>query len=372
MKKQIIVGLLIALTLYGVLGGVKAYQISSAIAEAKARKQPPEAVTSFTARQEIWSDMINTVGSLVAVQGATLSVEMSGTVSAIHFNSGDKVSKGDVLLSLNTSVEEADLRKAKATFALAEQNASRQRALRKRNANAQADLDNAEESLENARAELNRMQAIVDRKRVIAPFDGHTGIRMVNIGQMIEPGTPIVELNAYSPLYINFSIPQKQMGMIAPGDTVHVTVDAYPGETFTATVTAIGSKIDPTMRTMEMQATLQNEQRRLRPGMFVNVQVISQKREPVIVIPSSSINYAPYGSTVYVIGEGAPKEGRPVNSQVVNTGKKRGDLIAITSGLNVGDEVVSSGTFKLRPGATVIVNNSVTPSADEHPDPEDS
>ncbi len=378
MKKQIFIGSAIAIGFLVILGGIKGCQIASFIAQMSSQQRPPEAVTSYVAKQETWPRTLHSVGSLVPVQGATLSVEEAGKVQSIHFESGQSVEEGDLLVSLNVSAEEADLAKAKSTLELAKQNAERQRALRKRNANAQADLDNAEESLRNASAEVERINAIIAKKQVIAPFSGKAGIRLVNKGQTISAGTPVVELNAYSPLYVNFTVPQRSIKNFSTGDKVHLALDAFPDKTFEAELTAVDSRVSAETRTISLQATVENSEELLRPGMFVDVDLVSDESDEVISIPASSINYAPYGSTVYVIAkseQGTDEQkaaGRAVTSQVVKTGRKKGDRVEIVSGISAGDEVVSSGTFKLRPGVQVVVNNVVTPENKLNPQPADT
>lgn len=373
MKKQIFIGGAVAVLFVALLGVVKAFQIQQATAEAAARVMPPEAVTSHIAQKETWSRTVSSVGTLSPTQGAALSVELGGLVKSIHFESGMPVKKGDLLVSLNVSLESAELRKAKAKQELALQTAQRQRALRKRNANATADLDEAEEALKNTLAEVERISALIKQKQVRAPFSGVTGIRYVNVGQTIASGEPVVELNKHNPLYVDFTVPQKELPNIKRGDQVQVTLDAYPGKTFQAELNAIESRVNSATRTIAVQATLQNEDNTLRPGMFVDVKVVTDQQRSVISIPSSSIDYAPYGSSVYVIGkDDSEQAGRPVTSKVVTTGTKRGDRVEIISGINEGEEVVSSGTFKLRPGIRVAVNNVVQPQNKLDPNPRDT
>ncbi|MCB0323028.1 MAG: efflux RND transporter periplasmic adaptor subunit [Bdellovibrionales bacterium] len=373
MKKQILLGLGAGAVLVLIFGSIKFLQIRAAIAEGEGRQQPPQAVTSIEAKQEQWQLTRDAVGTVSAVQGATLSIEELGTVRSINFASGERVEKGRVLVELDTSVEEAELKAAEAKLALADVEAKRQRSLRERNANAQADLDTAVANLTSAQAEVERLKAVIGRKRVTAPFAGRTGIRMVNVGQTISAGTPVVSLQSSDPLYVDFSLPQRELGHLSASSAVELTVDAYPDQVFAAKLTAIEPKIDETTRNISLQATVANPEGLLSPGMFVHVTVIYPEDETVISIPASSINYAPYGDSVFVIEPAAAQEApRGVRPQVVKTGRRRGEQIAILEGLRPGEEVVTSGTFKLRPGVQVIVNNTIAPGNSPAPSPADT
>jgi len=373
MKRQILIGLGATGALIVVLAIVKAVQISSMIAEAESRPIPPEAVTSFVAQEQDWQQEFSSVGSLAAVQGATLSAEEVGRVSAVNFESGADVKAGDVLVALDTAVEEAQLDGARAQLQLGELNAKRQRALRERSANSQSELDDAEANLRNVSAEVERLTAIIKRKKIVAPFDGRTGIRLVEVGQTVSIGQHVVALNSFEKLYVNFTLPQQALGKLVTGTKVNVKVDSFPDKTFVATLTAIGSQVEVANRNVSLQATLDNPQQALRPGMFADITVILNDVDKVIAIPTSSIQYAPYGNTIYIIEAGKEPNGpRPIRPQIVTLGRMLGDNVAVLTGLKAGEEVVSSGAFKLRPGVSVIVNNVVTPDSNLNPQPEDT
>ena len=357
------------------LGYAKYIKISAAIAQASQRTQPPEAVTSAKVTAEVWPVTYAAIGTLAPVQGAVLSTEELGRVSRIAFESGDMVQAGQILVELDTTVEEAQLRGAAAQLDLARISEKRERALRERNANSPAELDAALASLRNSEAEVARLRAIIARKKIAAPFPGRTGIRLVNIGQVVMPGTPIVSLQSLDRLYVNFSLAQQVVGKLHPGSRVEVSVDAYPQAVFQGTLSTVQPEIEQETRTVKIQATVNNSAEQLRPGMFAKVSVILPESEDVLQIPTSSVHYAPYGDGVYVLETMKDPKGKEflgVRRQIVKLGRHRGDLISVLSGLRAGEEVVSSGVFKLRPNSPVLVNNSIAPGSNVQPDPEDT
>jgi membrane fusion protein (multidrug efflux system) len=368
MKKQVLISLGLMTAIVLVLGFVKFMQISAAIAAGESREQPPEAVTSIVVSKQVWPRTQHAVGTISAVSGAMLSAEEMGRVAEVNFESGTTVKAGQVLVSLDSAVEEAQLQAAKARLDLAKIEAKRQTALRERKANAQGDLDRAEATLSEAKAEVNRLDAEVRRRKIIAPFDGVTGVRRVNVGEMVNAGTEVVSLQSFNPLHVDFAIPQRSMNLLTVGLKISLRVDSFPDSTFTGSITAIDASIDTATRNIKVQGTLQNEEERMRPGMFADVTVVYPEQREFITIPISSVSYAPYGDTVYVIekDENGP---RPIRPQIVRLGEKRGDQVAVLSGLNEGEEVATSGVFRLRPNAKVIVNNEVTPGNDPAPTP---
>lgn len=372
MVKQIALALAVSFVFIGTLAGIKFLQISAAIAEGKSRQMPPDTVTTVVVTEQQWPVTREAVGTLAPVFGTMLSSEEFGRVSKVDFESGARVTAGQILVELDTSVEQAQLAGAKAQLELANIVAKRQRTLREKNANAQSDLDSAEATLRNADAEVGRLQAIIERKKIRAPFAGVTGIRAVNVGQTISAGTEVVSLQSYDQLYVNFSLPQNALAHVESGSKVEIRVDAFAGETFAGTLTAVEPQVNIATRNVSLQATLTNSDGRLRPGMFANVTVILPQVEKVLALPISSISYAPYGDSVFIVD--AAKDGAlaTVRPQTIKAGRKLGDLTAILSGLKIGDEVVTSGVFKLRPGGSVVVDNSVTPGANTHPTPADT
>ena len=375
-KKQIFFGAAITLLIILALAGFKYAQISGAIAEMKKHQPPPAAVTTVETRQETWPVELTSVGELEPVQGTTLAAEELGRVSAIHFESGSAVKKGEVLVELDTSVEEAQLESAKAALQLAEAELKRQQALRSNNANAVSDLEKAEATHRGATALVSQLKATIARKKIVAPFSGKTGVRLVNEGQVIAAGTQVVSLQSFDTLYLNTTFAQRVASKLIPGLTVQFQVDSYPGRTFDGTVTSVEPRIDDKTRNISVQATVPNPRGELRAGMFARVALTLPQTDEVISIPSSSVSFAPFGDTVYVVQQMKDPAGGGdylgVRQQIVKLGRRRGDLVAVLSGLKAGEQVVSSGAFKLRPGAPVVVNNNVAPGNDPAPVPADS
>jgi membrane fusion protein (multidrug efflux system) len=376
MIKKIAFTCLALLLVLGAIAGIKALQIRALIASGKSMVPPPDAVTTADVRAETWETTLNAIGSFAAVQGVTLSAEVAGTVSKIDFESGASVAAGSVLVELDTSVEQAQLRSAEATAELARLNLTRARELRLQNTNSQADLDSADAQAKQAAAQADNLRAILAKKLIAAPFTGRAGIRLVNVGQFLPVGTPIVSIQGLDPIFMNFSLPQQQLGQVSEGLTARVVTDAYPGQLFEGKVTAINPDLDPTTRSVKLQVTLPNAESRLRPGMFGTVSVVLPVTEPVIIIPATAVLYAPYGDTVFVVeekkNEATGETQKVVRQQFVRLGTARGDFVAVTSGLKVGDTVVSAGVFKLRNGSTVSVHNELAPDAQLAPKPSDS
>lgn len=371
-SKQILLALGVSGAFVIVLALVKYFQISEAIAQGKSRKMPPVAVTTALVTEEEWPVTFRAVGSLSPVRGITLAAEESGRVSKVHFESGAKVTAGTVLLELDTAVEEAQLKGALAQLALAQTNAKRQRALRERNVNSQSDLDDAENNLQSASAEAERIKAVILRKRIVAPFDGVTGIRLVNVGETLLLGTPVVSLQSLDSLFVDFSLPQSAVGKVSVGAKVKLLVDAFAKEEFVGELMAIDSLVDPTTRNIKMQAVVQNREDKLRAGMFADVQIVLPDTQHVLSVPASSVSYAPYGDSLYVIEKSKSEAGQEqltARQQVVQIGRRLGDKIEIVSGVKPGEEVASSGGFMLRPGVEVSINNSVTPGNSANPTP---
>ena len=357
------------------LGGAKYFQIAAAIAQHAAFALPPEAVTTIVAKEESWKKIADAVGSLSPVQGVNLTSEEEGKVVKINFESGAKVEQGQVIVEMDTSVEEGNLKAALARLDKAQRNLTRVQALRATNAVSKEDLDNAESVFREAQGNVESLKGTIARKKIVAPFSGRTGIRMVNIGQYLAKGASIVPFHALNPLFVDFSLPQYLAGKVASGLEVTLSTDTIPGKIFSAKVTAVDPQVDPVTRTLKIQATVQNSDEVLKPGMFVRVQIFFPDEEKVIPLPGSSVSYAPYGDTVYVVEtmkNPQGKEYKGIRQQVVKLGERRGDQIAILSGIKSGEEVVTSGTFKLRPNAAVLVNNVVTPSNNPAPHPSDT
>src|SRR5205823_2240009 len=315
---------------------------------------PPTTVTSAEVKQENWPPLLSAVGSVAAVQGATISSELPGTVAEVGFESGAVVKKGDLLVRFDTSAEEAQLRSADADTELAKADLERARDLAARKVISKAELDSAESKFKQKSAMTENMRAIIAKKTMQAPFDGVAGIRMVNVGQMVKAGDQIVPLQSLDPVYIDFALPQQRLADLSTGLEVNMHTDAFPGRVFRGTLTAINSAVDVATRNVTLQATFPNSDHMLRPGMFAKVDVVLPRKEPVLAIPATAIAYAPYGDSVFVIekkkDEKSGKESQVIRQQFIRTGETRGDFVTVTQGLKAGETVVSSGVFKLRNG----------------------
>ena len=376
MLKRMILMLVVVLALLGGLGFYKYRQISAAIAQGKSYAPPPTAVTTLVAKREIWPSTLNVIGTAEAIQGVTVSADLPGTVYKINFESGQQVKAGDVLVELDTRQERAQLAAAEAAYDLAKITYARQQQLVKEGVVARTEYDNALAQQKSTEANVGEIKATIERKLIRAPFSGVLGLRQANLGQYLAAGQAIVSLQSLNPIYVNFGVPQQSTSQLKIGRTLRITSDDLPGVEFSGRVTAVDSVVDQTTRNIQVQSTLTNPGNRLRPGMFVQVQVSLGQARDVISLPASAINYAPYGDSVYVVGDlqdaKTGKTYKGVRQQFVKVEGSRGDQVAVISGVNPGDEVVTSGVFKLRNGASIVVNNQVTPSNNPKPKPEDS
>jgi membrane fusion protein (multidrug efflux system) len=374
MKSKFIPAIAIVVAVLGGLGAVKALQIRKMMAAGKNFSQPPETVSSAVAKEEKWQDTIGAVASVTAAQGVNISSEVSGTVAEIAFESGAWVQKGGLLVRLDTSSEEAQLRSLQAQADLARLNAERARKLRADNMIAAADLDAAEASLKQAQANADAVSATIAKKTICAPFAGRLGIRQVNLGEYVDAGkTTIVSLQDLDTVYADFSLPQQELARLKPGFTVELTTDTYPNRRFEGELTSLNPDLDVTTRSVRLQATFKNKDQLLRPGMFARVEVLLPGEQDVLTIPATSILSAPYGNLVFVIGPGTnTSTNLVVTQQFVRTGTARGDFISVTHGLKPGDKVVRSGLFKLRNGMPVQINNEIVPKAEPSPRPANS
>lgn len=375
MKKKIFFTVLGILLLSGGLGGIKALQIKKMIDQGKAMTFPPEVVTAAEVRKSSWESTLSGVGSLTAVQGVTMAAELPGKIVGIAFEPGTKVQAGDLLVKQDTSTEEAQLRSAEAQIAQARNNFNRIEQLYKRNAISRADFDNAEAQLKASKAQADAIRTAIAKKTIHAPFGGHLGIRLINLGEILKEGTPIVSLQTLSPIFANFQLPQHQLGRVAVGHLVRIHSDALPGKALTGRITAINPQVDSVTRNISIQATLENGEEHLRPGMFVNVQVVLPKENEVLAIPATAVLHAPYSDSVFVINERTDEQSgqmvKVVSQQFVRLGEKRGDFISVLSGLSEHDHVVTTGVFKLRNGQAVVIDNTLAPAFNLAPRPED-
>ncbi|HXX29308.1 MAG TPA: efflux RND transporter periplasmic adaptor subunit [Myxococcaceae bacterium] len=369
----IAIGALVLLVLF--LGGTKFFQISTMIKAGKAMVPPPESVTSAKAELADWRPVRAAVGTLVAVRGVTLSAEVTGTVREIAFENGGQVKQGQLLVRLDTSSEQAQLEGALADAELARLTLERARTLRKDVVNTQAELEAAEARAAQTNAAVANLRAIIAKKVIRAPFDGRVGIRQVELGQVVSPGSPIVSLQTVTPIYAEFQLPQQALADVKLGQQVQLKVDVFPGASWEGTVTTINPEVDPGTRNVRMRATVPNPDGRLTPGMFASVEVLSEQQERVLLIPATSILFAPFGDSVYVLETEKSADGTSeklvAHQRFVRTGERRGDFVAIVSGLKPGETVASNGAFKLRNGMAVQLHNALAPPAQLAPAPVD-
>jgi len=358
-------------------GFVKFTQIQGFIKLAKsgAFEPPPTAVTTDVAKQSEWQPALESVGTVTAVNGVTVSTDLAGIVRQIAFESGSKVRAGDLLVHLDTTQEEAQLRQAEAQRDWSAVSLKRDKDLVEKHAISQSDYDNAEAVYRQGQASVDQFNALIARKTLRAPFDGVAGIRQVNLGQYLKEGDPVVTLQAFDPIYVDFSLPQQDLSKITVGGLVRLQVDAFGDRTFDGKITAINSLVDQATRNVQIQATFANTDLRLRPGMFAKVSVIMSEKQNVVAIPATAIHYAPYGDSIFIVSEMKDQQGKEykgVKEQFIKIGQSRGDMIAVVSGLKPGEEVVTSGVFRLKSGARVTVNNQIKPDSDLAPNPSDS
>jgi len=374
MAKRLILVLGVMAVVIMALGFAKFRQIESAV-HAGAFQPPPEAVTSIVTQREQWPASMTAIGTIEAVHGVMVSADLPGTVARINFDSGKAVREGEILVELDTRQERAQLASLEAQRDLAKVNFGRMQELVNAGVISRMDYDQATAQQKATEANVAEIRATIDRKTIRAPFSGILGIRKVNLGQYLPAGSPVVSNQSLNPIYVNVGVPQQAAAQVHVGRNLRVTTEDVAGKVFPGSVTAIDSEVDPTTRNIQVQATLSNPEGKLRPGMFVQVEMPLGASRSVIALPASAINYAPYGDSVFVITDLKDPTGksyRGVRQQFVKVEGARGDQVAVISGLNPGEEVVTSGVFKLRNGAAVQVNNKVQPGNSPAPKPEDS
>lgn len=376
MVKRIIISLIGLIVLIGGLAGIKYLQIERMTAYGNNFIPPPEVVTSATAKNDSWESFLTAVGSLEAVQGVVVTAELKGKVVRIAFEPGTMVETGDLLVQQDTSVESAQLRAAEAEVTLAKLNFKRSKELVAAKTISQSDFDNADAKFKQAVAQTDNIRAIIGKKTIRAPFAGRLGIRQVNLGQTLNEGDEIVSLQFLDLLYVNFLLPQQRLAQVHPGLAIRLTTDAFPGQVVSGKITAINPQVDASTRNIRIQATVANSEGRLRPGMYVNVSVVLPDRIEVLAIPATSVLYAPYGDSVFVVekkkNDANEPSGLVLNQKFVRLGEKRGDYISVVSGLKQGETVVSTGVFKLRNGQAVVIDNTLSPDFKQMPEPADA
>jgi membrane fusion protein (multidrug efflux system) len=376
MTKRILITLVGLLLLVGGIAGIKTLQIRKMMDKGAGQLPPPETVTTAKVQIASWEMALTAVGSLTAVQGVTVAAEQPGKVVRIAFVAGATVAAGDLLVQLDTVAEEAQLRALETSAALAKVNLGRMTELVGKGLVARAEFDSTEASFKQAVAQADNLRAVIAKKQIRAPFSGRLGIRLVNLGQILKEGTPVVSLQVLQPILVNFSLPQQDLARLRPGLSVRLTAAGLGQEPVTGEITAINPELDGATRSVTLQATVANSDERLRPGMFATVTVVLPDRQEVLALPATAVLYAPYSDSVFVVEE-KKDEATGVVSQVlrqqfVRIGEKRGDFVAVREGLKPGESVVSTGVFKLRNGQAVVVDNTLAPDFELAPQPENN
>jgi len=360
-----------------VFGGIFGFQVFKAIMIKKfisALNSPAQTVSAAKAGYSDWQPKIEAIGSLRAVKGADLSLEASGVVESITFNSGDDIEQGAPLLQLRTADDVAKLQSLQAMAELSDITYERDQKQFKMQAVSQATLDTDAANLKNAKAQVEQQQAIIDKKFLRAPFAGHLGIRAVDLGQYLSAGTVIVTLQALDPIFVDFFVPQQSVDQVRLSQAVTVKVDAFKDQKFAGEISAINPKVDANSRNVQIRATLKNPDHKLLPGMYATVEIAAGSPQAYVTLPQTAITYNPYGDTVYVVDSKSDADGKSqliARQTFITTGPTRGDQIAVLKGVNEGDLVVTAGQIKLHNGSPVLIDNTVMPTADAAPVPID-
>ena len=361
-----------------VFGGIFGFQAFKAVMIRKfitAASNPPQTISAAKAATSEWQPRIEAIGSLRAVKGADLSLEVSGVVESISFKSGDDIEEGAPLIKLRTADDVARLRSLQAMAELSDLTYERDQKQFKMQAVSQATLDTDAANLKNAQAQVAQQQAILDKKFLRAPFAGHLGIRAVDLGQYLGPGTVIVTLQALDPIFVDFFVPQQSVDQMRIEQSVAVKVDAFKDRTFVGEISAINPKVDTGSRNVQVRATLKNPNHKLLPGMYATVDITTGSPKNYVTLPQTAITYNPYGDTVYVVeNKGVDADGKPqliARQTFVTIGPTRGDQVAVLKGVEDGDMIVTAGQIKLHNGSVVLIDNTVTPTADAAPVPVD-
>jgi len=371
MKKRMLIMLAAVAIVFGGVFGFQAFKAAMIKKFMSSMAQPPQTVTASKATMSEWQPKITAVGSLRAVKGADLSLEVSGVVDSLAFNSGDDVEQGTLLLKLRADDDVAKLESLQATAELNGITYDRDQKQFKLQAVSQATLDTDAANLKNAKAQVAQQKAILDKKYLRAPFAGHLGLRQVDLGQYLGAGSVIVTLQALDPIFLDFFVPQQAIDQVRLGQSIAVKVDAYETQTFTGEISAINPKVDANSRNVQVRATLKNADRKLLPGMYATVDIPTGAPQNLITLPQTAITFSPYGDTVYIVdSKGADANGKPqliARQSFVTTGSARGDQVAVLKGVSEGDMIVTSGQLKLHNGSTVLIDNSVIPTAEAAP-----
>lgn len=374
--RNTIVGIAITLPLIGGIIGIKIFQFDAMGAAAAGFVMPPSPVNTAEVLEQLWQPRVASVGTVVAVQGTVVSAEADGIVRAIMFEAGSMVKTGDELVRLDTDIEQAQFQEAEANAEWAQVVYTRAKELIGSRSISEAEYLQASVGLKRAQAQLNNIRAVIARKTVRAPFDGKLGIREISVGQFLHKGNPVVSLQSLDPVYVEFSLPQQRLSKLSEGLTVAVSSDTYPGQQFEGEITSFNPDVDTATRNVRVQATLNNPDGRLRPGMFVSVDMLLAETQNVLFIPASAVLHSPFGDSVFVIQEGEKSAdgSTPLTAeqQFVRLGARQGDYVVAIEGVKPGEKIVSTGAFKLQPGMPVIIDNALAPEFMFEPVPDNT
>ena len=376
MTKRMVIMLIAVAIVFGGIFGFQAFKASMIKKFMTAMGSPPQTVSAAKAAYSAWQPKLEAIGTLRAVKGADLSLDVPGVVASISFNSGDDVEQGAPLLKLRVEDDLAKLESLQAMAELSEIVNQRDQKQFKMQAVSQATLDTDAANLKNAKAQVVQQQAIIDKKFLRAPFAGHLGIRAVDLGQYLAAGTVIVTLQALDPIFVDFFLPQQAVDQVRLGQSVTVKIDAFKDQTFAGEISAINPKVDAGSRNVQIRATLKNPDHKLLPGMYATVDIATGAPQSYITLRQTAISFNPYGDTVYVVdSKAADANGKPpqliARQTFVTTGPTRGDQVAVLKGIDEGDLIVTAGQIKLHNGSTILIDNSITPTADAAPIPID-
>ncbi|MDJ0890381.1 MAG: efflux RND transporter periplasmic adaptor subunit [Gammaproteobacteria bacterium] len=351
--------LLLLAAVFGGIFGWKWHQGQQMAAD-RAGGPPPATVAVATVQEEVWRPYLSAVGSLAAVSGIQVTNEVAGQISAIHFESGQTVEAGDVLVQLDDRTDQASLKGLQAEQRLAKLRFKRVERLVREKSASRSDFDEARATLDNATAQVAAQQALIDKKRIRAPFAGRLGIRLVDLGEYMPPGASIVPLEALDPIYADFSLPERELSQVQVGQVIEVRVQPFPDQTFMGRISAIDPGMDTGTRSLRLRATLPNGDEKLRPGLFAEVRVKLGREDSVLTVPRTAVTYNPYGDSVFLVLDDGDR--MTVQRRQIETGESRQGRIVVRSGLRAGDRIVSAGQVKLRNGQAILVDDKPAPS----------
>jgi membrane fusion protein, multidrug efflux system len=369
-RSAILFSVVLLVVIIAVIGGIKAKQIGFMMDSGESFAQAPETVSATVVEMQTWQNNLSAVGSLEAWQGLVVTAELDGRVAEIHFESGQQVKAGDLLIEQESGNEKALLRSSIARLELAKSNLKRLDALRNKQSVSQSALDEAAQLLDSAQAEVDDLKITLAKRHTTAPFDGRLGIRKVYLGQDLLEGTELVTLQSIDQLRVNFRVPQQWVNKVKPG--YPVLVGTQQGDRVNGEIIATAAEINAQSRNLHVQAKIDNSGHKLLPGMSVGLQITLPDAEQVLVIPNTAVLYAPYGDTVFVIEKGQNGSPDTVRQQFVKLGTTRGDFVAVVEGLEAGQQVVSAGAFKLFNGMSVVQSDNPEPQRSLAPQPTDS